>query len=155
MAAIVLALFLAGQAASPQILTEVDKLVIQPKVGFGGPVPTERTVARALDRLVVAQPQRIVCIEREHVGSRIKRNQCATLQHWYDLNSGRNIPGRVAKKGNPATHGFYANDYAAPYELVNMITERYRSPSDRMRAGLRRAVDDQPTSRAEPPISNP
>lgn len=155
MAALVLALLLTAQAAPASEATQVDPLLIQPKGWLGGPVPTEENIIRSLNQLVLDEPDRVVCIPRETTGTRRKLNQCATLQHWYDFNMDRDIPRKIAKIGHPTQRAAFINDARPPYELVHMLTERYRDPKARERISVRATTSGHPTSAAEPPISNP
>jgi hypothetical protein len=153
MAALVLALLLTGQAAPAA--NEVDPLLVQPRGWLSGPVPSEDSIVRSLNELVLTEPDRVVCVPREPTGTRRKLNHCATLQQWYDLNSDRNVPGKKAQMDHPAMRSAFVNNAQPPYELVNMITQRYRSPKAREQANMRAVTTTQPASPAQPAVSNP
>lgn len=81
MAALILALALAAQAAPTPDTNEVDELLVQlQRHGWvNGTVPTEQAVIRSLNELAVDEPDRVVCVQRMPAGSRHKRNYCTSF----------------------------------------------------------------------------
>ncbi|MDB5457971.1 MAG: hypothetical protein JWP92_3556 [Caulobacter sp.] len=109
-----------------------------------GPIP-DKAIADQLNALLVQQPDRVVCLSKMALGSRLPVPLCATLRGWYDFEASRTA-GHAKRKTDGGAAG-------PPYELVDLIKARMRNPRTRAlaeaRAGARLAAEEQ--ARADQP----
>jgi hypothetical protein len=151
----------APQAEQPD--NTVDPAIIQAPRRWPGVVPTDLEIANQLAIALKAQPDKVICLRIARTGSRMPHETCKTLRRWYDFESDRDTGGHTRDilaeldgmpRGGDEIGGRLA---VPPHELVEMIKDRYRSPSaralatERAKARLNRA----PRSPADPPVSNP
>jgi hypothetical protein len=154
----VFALALSG-APAPQAVSQANEVapaIVEPRRGWGGVVPSDAEIGRQLDKLVVEQPDRVVCINMSRTGSRLPHPDCRTLRDWYDFETDRDIQALIARvRGDNSPVG---GMFTAPYELIDTVKAKYRLPSVRAKAEARardRIQAKRPTSQALPPVSNP
>jgi hypothetical protein len=158
-AALILAL--SGAPLQDAQSTEVAPAIIQPRQGWGGVVPSDREIKRQLANMLKTQPDKVICLQVLHTGSRLPHEACRTLRGWYDFEASRDAEGQVAaiaeilrpESGKDIVGATIA---PPPHELVEMIKDRYQSPRARAQAAQRaRARLAPPRSPADPAVSNP
>ncbi|KQV58223.1 MULTISPECIES: hypothetical protein [unclassified Caulobacter] len=162
---ILFAVFALAVAATPQETSQTNEVapaIIQPRKGRGGVVPSDLEIERQLDLMLKDQPEKVICVRLVREGSRLPHEACKTLRGWYDFETGRGKEGQVrdviaALKHNPrGGDEVGARVRAAPYELIEMIKDRYRSPAARAQAAQRAKTRLAPArSPADPLTSNP
>ncbi|MET3664560.1 hypothetical protein [Caulobacter sp. 1776] len=163
MLSVMFAFAMAG--APPQSASEANEVapaIIQPRRGWGGAVPSDLEIERQLDVLLKEQPDRVICVRLVRGDSRLPHEACKTLRGWYDFETDRGKEGQVRDVIAILKHSPRGGDEvggrigAAPYELIEMIKDRYRSPTARNQAAQRAKARVAPRrSPADPPVSNP
>jgi hypothetical protein len=151
----------APQADQPD--NTVDPAIIESRRRWPGVVPTDLEIANQLGDALKAQPDKMICLQITRTGSRMPHEACKTLRGWYDFESSRDTAAHTRDVVAVFDHMPRGGDEVGariappPHELVEVIKDRYRSPSartmatERAKARLNRA----PRSPADPPVSNP
>ena len=142
---------------------EVAPAIVQAPKRWPGVVPTDLEITNQLAFALKTQPDKVVCLNINHVGTRLPRQACKTLRAWYnfeaDRDAGSQVRDVVAILDDMPGGGdeIGARLAVPPYELVELIKDRYRSPSARALAMERAKARLHPASRspADPRISNP
>ncbi|MBO9543038.1 hypothetical protein [Caulobacter sp.] len=105
------ALLAAQDPASPPPGNLVSPLVIEGKKA--AEVPSRLEITEGLNGLLKKEPDRVVCLDRKPLGSRIPRIQCDTLRNWYLLQAKTGERDGGALEDTP------------PTELVAAVQEQY------------------------------
>ena len=154
---LVLAASSAGQDTAPPPGTiEVDPLVVEAYRKTPPPIPSNDQIVTQLNQLVKDEPDRIVCLRKAPLGTRLPRNYCASLRKWYDIQADRRAG--VFSAANSAGGGPLGGVEAGPpYELVDIIRDRYRDPKSRAQAEARSRLREASEIEAahRPPSSDP
>lgn len=114
-----MALLVAQDPAPPQDGNVVSPLVIEGKKV--PEVPSRLTITDGLNDLLKTNPDRVVCLKRKPVRSRIPRMECNTLRAWYQFQS-RSGVFEGAKDPEP------------PTELVAAVQDQYMRKAVQIRA---------------------
>ena len=85
-------------------------------------IPSRLEITDGLNDLLKKQPDRVVCLDRKPLGSRIPRIQCDTLRGWYRFQA--NTGGR---DGGPI-------EDVPPTELVAAVQKQYQRKAEQIRA---------------------
>lgn len=144
------------ETAPPPGTIAVDPLVVEAYRKTPPPIPPTEEIVRQLNQLVKDEPDRIVCLRKAPLGTRLPRNYCASLRKWYDIQSDRRA-GVFSAANNAGGGPPGGVEAGPPYELVDIIREHYRNPTTRAqaeaRSRLRAAAEIEAARRA--PSSNP
>lgn len=137
MLAVVALLFLAG-APGPQA-DQVAPAIIEARPKTADVTPSEGEIVAQLNQLVRDEPNRTVCFRPPApTGTRLAKATCRTLAEWYQFERDRDTQTRVAYllKASDARQKMDPTGAASgpPYELVDMLKARYRSPKVRASA---------------------
>ncbi len=146
------------EAAPPPGSIPIDPLVVEAYRKNPPPIPTTQQIVNQLNDLVKEQPDRVVCLRKAPLGTRLPNNYCSTLRKWYDFQASRDQGNRLSSAN--VTTGELTS--GPPYELVDLIRTRYRDPKTRAQAEARaqmRAAAEIAAARGSsthtPPNSNP
>ncbi len=152
----------AQDAPQPNV---VAPAIIQPRGNgpWGGVVPSDEAITQQLNTLVRQDPDRVICLRLVRGTSRLPREACRTLEGWYDFEAARDEKKSVRDVIAILKHQGRGGDEVGarlrepPYELVEMIKDRYQSPKIRARAveraKIRRSSSERPP--ADPLVSHP
>lgn len=159
--AFALALTLSPQQP-PKDANEVSPAIIESHRGgpWGGAVPSDLEIARQLRVMLETQPDRVICMRVTRGESRLPHEVCKTLRGWYDFESARATRDQIRDVIAVLDHMPRAGDSigarlgSPPYELVDMIKDRYRDPRSRALA-VERAKARKSGSPSDPQVSNP
>jgi hypothetical protein len=152
------ALFAAQDTPPPPGAIAVDPLVVEAYRKKPPPIPPTQAIVAQLNQLVKDQPDRVVCLRKAPLGTRIPNNYCATLRKWYDFQADRSVDKLLAanSSGGGASGGVITGP---PYELVDVIRARYRNPTTRAqaeaRSRLRAAAEVEAARQPASPASKP
>lgn len=163
MIAMLVTLMLAGQIApAPATSTDpantVSPAIISPRAPD---LPSDQDVAQGLNALLKTHPDKVVCLSLIRTGSHMRKRDCRTLRAWYDYEAVRQPGLARALQQLKVSKGDTAGSVALtpPYELLQYVKDRYRSPTVRAEAKARSVqrtkVDAHRPVAADPRISNP
>ena len=116
------------QAPVPQ--NEVEGVVVvAPTSAPEPPRPlADAEITEQFNDLLAKEPDRVICVTKQPLGSRINRPVCQTLRGWYDFE---------ALRDTNSMRGGAGAVLAPPYELVDLVKARMRDPRTRAQAEIR------------------
>lgn len=118
-------------------------------------VPTDHDLTRSLNDLVKSHPDQVVCLQLMRTGSHRLHRDCRTIRGWYDYEAVRRpaLAKLLQKLGVADNDVAGATALAPPYELLQHVKDRYRSPSARAAAKARALERTKAEARRPPPAA--
>lgn len=118
-------------------------------------VPTDHDLTKSLNDLVRSHPDQVVCLQLTRTGSHRPHRDCRTIRGWYDYEAVRRPAMAKLLQQLKVANGDVAGAtaLAPPYELLQHVKDRYRSPRARAAAKARALERTKAEARRPPPAA--